>query len=91
MRNESAAGKRKSEKEICTIVKKNKQVEEKILAKKKKMKMKYVQVQQQIKIIPDAIITILRVKNPKTKLHKIRKKQTIKSLHGNDILKKKLS
>ena len=37
LKNESAAGKRKSENEICTIVrKKNKQVEEKILAKKEK-------------------------------------------------------
>ena len=35
MKNESAAGKRKSENEICAIVKKNKQIEEKILAKKK--------------------------------------------------------
>ena len=33
LRNESAHGKRKSENEICTIVKKNKQVEDKILAK----------------------------------------------------------
>ena len=33
LRNESAPGKRKSENEICTIVKKNKQVEDKILAK----------------------------------------------------------
>ena len=70
---------------------KNKQVEEKILAKKKKMKMKYVQIQQQIKIIQDATISILRVKNPKTKLQKMGKKETIKSLHGNEILKNKLS
>ena len=41
---------------MCYCEKKNKQVEEKILAKKKKMKMKYVQIQQQIKIIQDAII-----------------------------------
>ena len=61
LKNESAPGKRKSENEICTIVKKNKQVEEKILAKKeKKMKMKYVQVQQQRKILQDAIIAILK-------------------------------
>ena len=33
LKNESAPGKRKSENEICTIVKKNKQVEDKILAK----------------------------------------------------------
>ena len=71
--------------------KKNKHVEEKILAKKEKMKMKYVQVQQQIKILQDAIIAILRVKNPKTKLQKMGKKETIKSLHGNEILKNKLS
>ena len=55
------------------------------------MKMKYVQIQQQIKIIQDAIISILRVKNPKTKLQKMGKKETIKSLHGNKILKNKLS
>ena len=36
LKNESAPGKSKSENEICTIVKKNKQVEEKILAKKEK-------------------------------------------------------
>ena len=36
LKNESTPGKRKSENEICTIVKKNKQVEEQILAKKKK-------------------------------------------------------
>ena len=31
------------------------------------MKMKYVQVQQQRKILQDATIVILRLKNPKTK------------------------
>ena len=72
LKNESTPGKRKSENEICTIVKKNKQVEEQILAKKK---MKYVQVQQQRKILQDAIIVILRVKNPKTKLQKMAKKR----------------
>ena len=36
-------------------------------------------------------MAILRVKNPKTKLQKIRKKQTIKSLYANEILKKKLN
>ena len=40
----------------------------------KKMKMKYVQVQQQINILQDAMIAILRVKNPKTKLQKMGKK-----------------
>ena len=55
------------------------------------MKMKYVQVQQQRKILQDAIIAILRVKNPKTKLQKMGKKETIKSLHGNEIFKNKLS
>ena len=53
--------------------------------------MKYVQVQQQIKILQDAMIAILRVKNPKTKLQKMGIKETIKSLHGNEILKNKLS
>ena len=33
LKNESAPGKKKSENEICTIVKTNKQVEDKILAK----------------------------------------------------------
>ena len=42
------------------------------------MKMKYVQVQQQIKILQDAIIAILRVKNPKTKLQKMGKKRNNK-------------
>ena len=91
IKNESAPGKRKSENEICTIVKTNKQVEEQILAKKKKMKMKYVHVQQQRKILEDAIIAILRVKNPRTKLQKMVKKETIKSLQGNEIFKNKLS
>ena len=50
LNNESKAQKRKSQNEIHTIVKKKK-VEEKILPKKKKMKMKYIQVQQQRKII----------------------------------------
>ena len=59
--------------------------------KMKKMKMKYVQVQHQRKILQDAIIAILRVKNPKTKLQKMTKKETIKSLHGNEIFKNKLS
>ena len=36
LKNESAPGKRKSENEICTIVKKNKQLEDKILAKNEK-------------------------------------------------------
>ena len=53
------------------------------------MKMKYVQVQQQRKILQDAIIVILRLKNPKTKLQKMVKKQTIQSLHGNEIFKNK--
>ena len=57
----------------------------------KKMKMKYVQVQQKINILQDAIIAILRVKNPKTKLLNIRKKRTIKSLYANEIFQKKLS
>ena len=52
--------------------------------------MKYVQVQQQRKILQDAIIAILRVKNPKTN-RKWEKKETIKSLHGNEIFKNKLS
>ena len=91
LKNESAAGNRKSENELCAIVKKYKQVEEKILANKKKMKMKYVQIQRQIKIIQDAIISILRVENPKTKLQKMGKKETMKSLHGNEILTNKLS
>ena len=55
----------------------------------KKMKMKYVQVQQQRKILQDAIIAILRVKNPKTKLQKMTKKQTIKSLHKKKQIKLK--
>ena len=55
------------------------------------MKRKYVQIKQQIKIIQDATISILRVKNPKTKLQKMGKKETIKSLHGNEILTNKLS
>ena len=55
------------------------------------MKMKYVQVQQKINILQDAIIAILRMKNPKTKLQNIRKKHTIKSLHANEIFQKKLS
>ena len=59
--------------------------------KEKKMKMKYVPVQQQRKILQDTIIIILRVKNPKTKLQKMAKKETIKSLHGNEIFKNKLS
>ena len=80
-KNESAPGKRKSENEICAIVKNNKQVEEKILAKRQKNE----------KILQDAIIAILRVKNPKTKLQKMTKKQTIRSLHGNEIFKNKLS
>ena len=33
-------------------------------------------------------MAILRVKNPKTKLQKIRKKHTIKSLYTNEILQK---
>ena len=75
-KNESAPGKRKSENEICAIVKNNKQVEEKILAKKQKNENeintgKNVHVQQQRKILQDAIIAILRVKNPKTKLQKM--------------------
>ena len=36
-------------------------------------------------------VNIVRVKNPKTKLQKMGKKETIKSLHGNKILKNKLS
>ena len=32
-----------------------------------------------------------KLKNPKTKLQKMAKKQTIKSLHGNEIFKNKLS
>ena len=55
------------------------------------MKMKYVQVQQKINILQDAIVAILRVKNPKTKLQNIRKKYTIKSLYTNEIFQKKLS
>ena len=70
-----------------SIVKKNKQVEDKILAKKEKMKMKYVQVQHQRKILQHVI---LRLKNPKTKLQKMAKKETIKSLQ-NEIFKNKLS
>ena len=55
------------------------------------MKMKYVQIQQQTKILQDAIIVILNLKNPKSKLQKMAKKETIKSLHGNEIFKNKLS
>ena len=55
------------------------------------MKVKYVQVQQQRKILQDTISIILRVKNPKTKLQKMTKKETMKSLHGNEIFKNKLS
>ena len=55
------------------------------------MKMKYVQIQQQRKILQDAIPVILRLKNSKTKLQKMAKKETIKSLHGNEIFKNKLS
>ena len=52
------------------------------------MKMKCVQVQQKINILQDAIIAILRVKNPKTKLQNIRKKtHNKKSLHKQDISK----
>ena len=36
-------------------------------------------------------MNILRVKNPKTKLQKIRKKWTINSLYTNEILQKKLN
>ena len=51
------------------------------------MKMKYVQVQQQRKILQDAIIAILRVKNPKTKLQKMAKKENKKSAWKRDIEK----
>ena len=51
------------------------------------MKMKYVQVQQQRKILQDAIIVILRVKNPKTKLQKRVKKDNKKSAWKQDIQK----
>ena len=88
LKNESTPGKRKSDNEICTILKTNKQVEEQIPAKKKKMKMKYVQVQQQRKILEDAIIVILRVKNPKTKLQKmVKKRDNKKSARKRDIQK----
>ena len=41
--------------------------------------MKYVQVQQQIKIIQDAIIAILRVKSPKPNYTKSEKRDNKKS------------
>ena len=36
------------------------------------------------------MIAILRVKNPKTKLQKMGKKETIKSLHGNEDIEKQI-
>ena len=50
--------------------------------------MKYVQVQQQRKILQDAIIVIFRVKNPKTKLQKrVKKRDNKKSAWKQDIQK----
>ena len=91
LKNKSAPGKRKSENEMYYSEKKQTCRREKTSKEGKKKKMKYVQVQQKINILQDAIIAILRVKNPKTKLQNIRKKHTIKSLYTNEIFQKKLS
>ena len=52
--------------------------------------MKYVQVQQQRKILQDAIIVILRLKNPKTKLQKMAKKRDNKKSSWKRDLQKQI-
>ena len=71
--------------------KKTKQVEEKILAKKKKNENEICPGTAANKDNIGCNNCYIQSENPKTKLLKIGKKHTIKSLHGNEILQKKLS